>query len=356
MSERLLRFAGDDAEVDRFRLAAVERVGLEAIGELCRRRPDARHRLPSIFSLAEPLAHPPLLDRKNRLEQDGPVAYRGWRSHWAVAGPVFGRSLRKDHSATLVRSDAPQSTAAAYQHSDREVTRTRAVLDVAIREPKKQDRRAVNTLHMDDLVRCPSNQPEHVVTAQGLAHRRDGRSSEVVLEVTVRELEHNRLGRQGIPPSSPEVPASRRRKPAPANPSLDELLDQRCPQLGEAGGWIIERTQDCLAILNRESDDHLLGLQRDDEHLRRIFESAAAQEFGELEHVSIAHGDAGEHHGREGAPSPWSTNARKTMKGVRAERRRPLVAGPVYGVPTSPHPRGRDWVTGSALLSEVTEL
>ena len=59
------------------------------------------------------------LDLEDCLEQNRPLPDRSRCRHRAVACLVFERSLRKDHSATLVRSDAPQSTAAAYQHPDR---------------------------------------------------------------------------------------------------------------------------------------------------------------------------------------------------------------------------------------------
>ena len=81
------------------------------------------------------------LDLEDCLEQNWPLPDRSRRRHRAVACLIFERSLREDHGATLVRSDAPQRTAAAYQHSDRELTPTRSVLDVAIREAEQDDLR-----------------------------------------------------------------------------------------------------------------------------------------------------------------------------------------------------------------------
>ena len=84
---------------------------------------------------------PPALDLEDRLEQNLPLPERSRRRHRAVAGLIFHRSLRKDYGATLVRSDAPQSTATTYQHSNREVTPSRAVLDVAIGKAEQDDLR-----------------------------------------------------------------------------------------------------------------------------------------------------------------------------------------------------------------------
>jgi hypothetical protein len=79
------------------------------------------------------------LDLEDCLEQNLPLPERSRSRHGAVAGLIFHRSLRKDYGARLVRSDAPQGTAAAYQHSNREITSSRAVLHVAIREAEQDD-------------------------------------------------------------------------------------------------------------------------------------------------------------------------------------------------------------------------
>ena len=127
----------------------------------------------------------------------------------------------------------PEGAPCAYLGADGKLTARRAPLDIAVREPKNQNRRVghgktvpgpagagllrfllIDTLNVDDLVRDSSDHPEHAVAAQGVAHQKNGLSGEVVREVAVRELDHSRLRRQGMPPSSPRIPASRRRKPA----------------------------------------------------------------------------------------------------------------------------------------------
>ena len=76
----------------------------------------------------------------------------------------------------------------------------------------------IDTLNVDDLVRAPSDDPEHALPANGLAH--EGRSvGEVVREVAVRELDHDRSCVQGRHPSALQIPDSHRRKQATSHPS-----------------------------------------------------------------------------------------------------------------------------------------
>ena len=150
--------------------------------------------------------------------------------------------LKNCRPALGVLAYPPEGATCAYLGPDGKLAARRAPLDIAVREPKNQDRRVghaksvpgpaserlhrflrVDTLNVDDLDELPRDlrdQPEHVLPTKRLADRRNGPLSEVVLEVAVWEPDYKRSRGQGIPPSCREIPASRRRKPAPTNPSL----------------------------------------------------------------------------------------------------------------------------------------
>ena len=111
---------------------------------------------------------------------------------------------------------APEGATCAYLGPDRKRLACRSPLDIAVREPKNQERRVrhaenvpepaddgllrfscIDTLHVDDLdelLRDPSDKPEHAPSAHRVADRRNGasRDGEVVLEVAVRETDHER--------------------------------------------------------------------------------------------------------------------------------------------------------------------
>ena len=178
---------------------------------------------------------PPASDCGENLDRHWLVADRARVDHRATGcalTPHVGR-LENRGPARCILAYPPEGAASAYLSPDGKLSARRLILDVAVGKPKKQNRRRrnsmsvpandelrgfpfIDTLDVDDLVLDPSDHPEHAVPAQRVAHRREGLPSEVVLELTVRELDHNRLRRQGTPPSSPEIPASRRRKPAPS--------------------------------------------------------------------------------------------------------------------------------------------
>ena len=74
------------------------------------------------------------------------------------------------------------------------------------------------------------------------------------------------------------------------------LLKQHPAQLRESGGRVIEGAQDCLTILNRETDDPLLGFECDHECLRRVVEAGVVEQPSEVEHIFVSHSTAGDIH------------------------------------------------------------
>ena len=199
--------------------------------------------------LDEPLAHPPFVippasDCGENLDRQWLISDRG-RVHRRATGCALARHvgrLENRGPARRIRAYPPEGAAGAYSGPNGKLPARRLILDVAVRKPKKQNRRRRNSmsvpanaalrglllidaLDVDDLLLDPSDYPQNAVPAERLAHGRDALPSEVVLELTIRELDHDRLSRQGTPPLSSEIPASRRRKPpAPTNPSLHEAL------------------------------------------------------------------------------------------------------------------------------------
>ena len=194
--------------------------------------------------LHEPLAHPPNasgcgenLDRHwlvaNRAGVDRPATWCALARHL--------EHLENRGPALRILAYPPEDATCAYLGPDGKRLARRSPLDVAVWETKNQDRRVghartvpgpaddrllrfprIDTLNVYDLVRDSSHHPEHALPANGLAHRISGLSGEVVRDVAVRELDHNRLCVQGA--HALQIPDSLRRKPAPSNPLLDKPL------------------------------------------------------------------------------------------------------------------------------------
>ncbi len=67
-------------------------------------------------------------------------------------------------------------------------------------------------------------------------------------------------------------------------------------ELCQTGRRIAERLQHCLAIGNREGDQVLLGVQRDEQHVGRVLEASLEQALGQGGDVLFADGNPGEPH------------------------------------------------------------
>ena len=208
------------------------------------------------WELHEPLTHAPFVF---------PAASGGRENldrHWLVSDragvnrPATGCALARhlEHlenrgTALCVLAYPPEGATCAYLGPDGKLTTRRAPLDIAVREPKNQDRRVghaktvpgpaddgllrfpcINRLNVDDrdeLLRDPSNQPEHAPTAHRVADRRKGASGdgEVVLEVTAGETDHEGLSGHRTPPlpsGAFDVPVSLRRETAALRESASE--------------------------------------------------------------------------------------------------------------------------------------
>jgi len=273
--------------------------------------------------LHEPLAHaPPASGFGENLDRHWLVSNRA-RVDRPATGCALARHLERLENrgpAICILAYPPEGAAGAYSRPNGKLASRRLVLDVAVREPKNQNRRVghartisrpvgaallgyptIDRHNVDDLVVDPRDHPEYAVPANGLANRRDSLSSEVVFDVPVWELDHNRLCVQGIPPSSLEIPASRRRKLAPSEPQLYEslahaplvLADEHGAKFCEGvGSDIVEHPEDAFAIVDRQRHDECA----EGERLLKHTSCGLVDEADELPNVVFGNPEAGEHH------------------------------------------------------------
>jgi hypothetical protein len=82
------------------------------------------------------------------------------------------------------------------------------------------------------------------------------------------------------------------------------LGEQYTAQLGRAGGRIVERSEDALAIVDRQRQDDRLPLDRRPEERGGRFVDEIGQDVDEL----VPDGDAGELHAREATRRRGPTN------------------------------------------------
>ena len=255
-------------------------------------RPEIRGRA---RPLDEPLAHPPNASRcGENLDR-----------HWLVpnsAGvdrPAAGCALARHIEHLQNRGPAlrifaypPEGAAGAYFGPDGKLLARRLILDVAVREPKKQNRRrwhsgklqgppgegllrflrsvTLNMHGVDVVWRYANDRPDQTLSAKRVADRGKGasRDGEVVFEVAVREPDYTGLRGHGTSPSALEIPVSFRRKRASSRPQLHKPLahppivldEQYRTELGEPiGGRIVECPKDRLAVDDRERENLRLG-------------------------------------------------------------------------------------------------
>ena len=98
------------------------------------------------------------------------------------------------------------------------------------------------------------------------------------------------------------------------------FLQPQAAQLGESLEWTVETAQNCFAILDRESDEFLLGLQRDDKCLGGVLESDVIEQPSEIEHVLVAYRIPREpHHRRCYAASALDEQVVEIARAVRGE-------------------------------------
>ena len=151
------------------------------------------------------------------------------------------------------------------------------------------------------LLSAARHTPRRSPAPQGVAYRWNHAPSEVVFEVTVGKPDYERPGGQRTPPYS-----LKRRVPGsfdlqtlriPVHVSGDEpntqppvvLGQQNTTKLGETLGRLIKGAEDCLPVLDRESDEILLSLERDDERPCRVIEPRVVEQPSELEHILVSH-------------------------------------------------------------------
>jgi hypothetical protein len=248
----------------------------------------------------------------------------------------------------------PEGATCAYSRPDGKRLACRSPLDIAVGEPKDQDRRVghaktvpepaddgllrfscVDTLNVDDLdvlLRDLSDQPKQALPAKLLADRRDRTSSEVVLEVAVRKADHERPGGDKAPlcslrPRVPELSGPQTLR-IPVHLSGDKplahpplvLLQEHGAELRECvRSRIVERPEDALAVVDGERYYGSTERERLLEHAsRRIVDKA-----GELPHVVIGNPKTGEHHARDSASEEGSPSG--TNSGPDRSRRGPLL-------------------------------
>jgi hypothetical protein len=82
----------------------------------------------------------------------------------------------------------------------------------------------------------------------------------------------------------------------PVAHALLVLAQQRTAQLGEPVGRIIEHSQDRLAILDREGNENLVGVEREKEDIGAVLEPGPQQELSQDGNVPFGDRHTGEPH------------------------------------------------------------
>ena len=155
-----------------------------------------------------------------------------WSPHSCPPVCICGRPREQNPDSRRYRKLAADTRRPVWKtkHQNRRVGHARTEPGPAGEGLRRFPR--TNTLNMhgfDAVWRNPNDRPDQTLSAQRLADRRNGASSEVVLEVTVWEADHKRVRGQEIPPSVTEVPVSLRRKPATSS------SPSRCPGRSRTG-------------------------------------------------------------------------------------------------------------------------
>jgi len=171
----------------------------------------------------------------------------------SAAGSTCNFGRVEQRRSAFVAPNAPCSATTTYECPDRELAARGSILDVAVREPKLEDRRGrnsytvlrlsneallgvlrietLNVNDLDELLRDLSNQPEHAPSGHRVADRRNVASGggEVVLEVTAWEADHERLSGHRtapLPSCAREMPVSLERETAALRRSVVRTLER----------------------------------------------------------------------------------------------------------------------------------
>jgi hypothetical protein len=86
------------------------------------------------------------------------------------------------------------------------------------------------------------------------------------------------------------------------------LGKEHAPKLSQSVGRIIEHEQDRLAIGNRERDEVLLGVERDEKRIAGVLEARSEQKPSQVGNVLFADGNAGEPHGADATRRSGASN------------------------------------------------
>jgi hypothetical protein len=111
------------------------------------------------------------------------------------------------------------------------------------------------------------------------------------------------------------------------------LGEEHLSQLREPMRRMIEHSQHRIAIVDRESDEILLGVERDKKHIARVLEAGREQEPSEIGDVLLANGNTGEPHASVATRRAGPSNgcARLLREAALAAKQFPMRARPTLG-------------------------
>ena len=95
------------------------------------------------------------------------------------------------------------------------------------------------------------------------------------------------------------------------------LAEQHRTEFRQSIGRIVERSQDRLAILDRESNKILLGIEREKEHIGGVLQSSREQELSQRGDVPVGDGHTGEPHAGDAIRLTGQTNGVERDNGSR---------------------------------------